>query len=148
LNLEIGNLKFGRLVYCPNIQFPISNFKTLARIFVLFQSYNQLKTVKMLNIVKESPKLLSKAADAIPNNVYVWSAVGFVVASTAVYMIKPLRRGLTSLLSPIFGRKKSRRIVRKVAQSAPVRRASSAQRSSSRSHRTSVASRRRMAHAH
>jgi hypothetical protein len=101
----------------------------------------------MLSIVKESPKLLSaaaeKAANAIPNNVYAWAAVGFVAASTAVYFIKPLRRGLTSLLSPIFGRKQSRRIVRKVAKQTPMRR--SANRTS---RRTTVAGRRRLAHAH
>jgi hypothetical protein len=98
----------------------------------------------MLSIVKDSSKLLDKTVSSLPNKVYFWGAVGAVVASSAVYLIKPLRNGLTRLLSPIFGRSKSRRIVRKVAKQTPLRRSANSRRSSSRA----VSARRRMAHAH
>lgn len=61
-------------------------------------------------------KAISTAASKLPKGVLFWGVVGAAAGTTAVFLFKPVRRGLTRLLSPVFGRTKSRKIVKKVAQ--------------------------------
>jgi hypothetical protein len=98
----------------------------------------------MLNIVKSGNAAIEEVSQMLPKSLLFWGVVGAAVASSSVFLIKPLRKSLLALL----GFKAARKVARKVATRA-MRQHKSTRATSHRTVRHRASARRpRLAHAH